>query len=62
MKNNKETKPKYNIVSGDEILKAGGPEAWAKKNKYNFSIMDYASKVKLTAKLDKITTKILLED
>ncbi|TAE75000.1 MAG: hypothetical protein EAZ85_03450 [Bacteroidetes bacterium] len=62
MKDKNKIKPKYNIVSGEEILKAGGAEAWAKKNNYKFSLENYIGKVKLTPKLEKLTTKILLED
>lgn len=62
MKNIKDVKPKYNIVTPSEIFEAGGLDEWAKKTKYNFSIKKFIGKVRLTPQMDKLTTKILMKD
>jgi hypothetical protein len=49
-------------VSAEEILEAGGFDAWAKKNNYRNTGKNLIGKIKLTPALDKLTTKALLDD
>jgi hypothetical protein len=53
---------KLKIVSPQEILDAGGLDAWGKKNNYHNTGKSLIGKIKLTAKLEKLTTQALLDD
>jgi hypothetical protein len=53
---------KLKIINPNEILEAGGFDAWAKKNNYRNTGKSLIGKIKLTPKLEKITAKALLDD